>query len=177
MSVYATSADLRAVLREALGRFLTSDGPLRRVAEEAGVETLPVLELHVRDPAIVIHLDVAAGRVLDGPAPHPDAVLDVRADDLHDLLLDRLGPVEISRLVEEGDLHLSGSPAALRAALVLVGEAQPRYAEALRALGRDDLFDTPMPDCGGVWERSTPSPRLLLERRPWQPRKGASAGS
>jgi hypothetical protein len=134
-----------------------------------------VLELTLRDPDVVLHVDVAARAVADGSAEHAAARIAIHADDLHDLLLERLGPVEISRLVEEQRLHLVGGPRALAAALVLAGRIQPHYAESLRERGREALLETPPPATGVVWESEEPPPPVFGVRRPWQRPKGAAA--
>ena len=95
---------------------------------------------------------------------------------MHDLLLDRLGPVEISRLVEEQRLHLTGAPPALCAAVVLVAQLQPHYEASLRERGREHLLATPLPATGEVWESATKPPPVFGVRRPWQAPKGARAG-
>ena len=82
--------------------------------------------------------------------------------------LERLGPVEISRLLEEGRVHLEGPPPALAALLILAGRLQPHYPATLRERGRDDVLAAPGPEIGVIWEAEGPPPSLVGQRRPWQ---------
>ena len=110
------------------------------------------------------------------PATTPSCGSSLPAADMHDLLLERLGPVEISRLVEEGRLHLTGSPPALCAAVLLCAQLQPHYEASLRERGREHLLETPAPETGVVWESAAKPPPVFGVRRPWQPRR-ASRGA
>ncbi len=96
------------------------------------------------------------------------------AADMHDLLLDRLGPIEISRLVEEGRLHLKGSPPVLCAAVAGVARLQPHYEASLRERGRQQLLDTPLPPTREIWESDGQPPAMFGVRRPWQAPKRAT---
>jgi hypothetical protein len=113
--------------------------------------------------------------VTEGLADDPGATLELAAPDLHDVLLERLGPVEISRLVEEGRLRLVGTPEALAASVVLAAGVQPHYAASLRERGRDALLATPAPPTREIWESDEPPPPVFGVRRPWQRPKGAAA--
>jgi hypothetical protein len=175
MTVWESAEALRADLRATLDRFLTSSDGAAAAALAQDFDGPAVLELALREPDVVLHVDVAARAIADGPAGDPAARVEIRADDLHDLLLERLGPVEISRLVEEGRLHLVGRPRALAAALVLAGRIQPHYELSLRERQRDALLDTPLPPTGVVWESEEPPPPVFGVRRPWQRPRGAAA--
>lgn len=174
MSAFRDADDLRTVLHAFLDRFLASADGGAAAAHAAHLDEPPVLEVRTWEPELVLHVDVAARAVADGPAPAAAAVLEVRADDLHDLLLDRFGPVEISRLNEEERLRLVGSPPALLASLLLAGELQAHYPATLAELGRDDLLGTPQPEVRVIWESATPPPPVFGVRRPWQRAKGAT---
>lgn len=176
MSVYASSDELRDVLVEMIDGFLASDAGAAAAARAGLLDVPPVLEVHVHGPELVLHVDVGARTVADGAAGGAGAVLELQADDLHELLLDRLGPVEISRLVEEERLHLRGTPPALVGALVLAGELQAGYPAVLERRGRDDLLATPLPVVGEIWESDHPPAPVFGKRRPWQRPKGTAAG-
>ena len=91
------------------------------------------------------------------------------------MLLERLGPVEISRLVEEGRLRLVGTPEALAASVVLAARVQPHYEASLRERGREELLESPAPATREIWESDEAPPALFGVRRPWQRPKGAAA--
>jgi hypothetical protein len=154
-------------------RFLASPDGEVAAAAAAGLDAPAVLELRVHDPEVVLHVDVAARTVRPGPAAEPGAIAELAAQDLDDLLLDRLGPVELSRLLEEDRAHLEGPPQALAALLVLAGRLQPHYPATLRERGREDVLAAPGPEVGVIWESDALPPRMVGVRRPWQREKPA----
>jgi hypothetical protein len=174
---WADAAELQADVTALFTRFAaTPEGAVaasiaRTLGEGLGIE----LTLH--DPDVVLRLDIATGRVAAGPCEGAAVRVALPAADLHDLLLDRLGPVEISRLVEEQRLHLTGSPPVLCAAVALVARLQPHYEASLRERGRGHLLDTPRPAIGEIWESAEKPAAMFGIRRPWQPAKRARAGA
>jgi hypothetical protein len=172
---WTSSSELRGDLQGFLGRYLRSADGDEAAALATEFNGNPVLEITFHDPDLVVHVDIAARSLVDGPAADPAVRLSIRAADLHDLLLERLGPVEISRLVEEKHLHLVGPPRALAASVVLAARLQPHYAPSLVERGRADLLDTPMPATGEIWESELAPTPIYGVRRPWQRPKGAAA--
>lgn len=178
MTVFRDGREAETVVLAFLDRYLQSEDGAAAAAQAGLVDAAPVLELRLVEPDAVLHVDFGARRAALGPAPDtPGAVAEIQADDLHDLLLDRLGPVEISRLGEEGRVRLDGPPPALAALLVLAGQIQPHYPASLAEQGRDDLLATPMPEVGVIWGNDDPPPNLVGVRRQWQRPKGAATAT
>ena len=177
MSVFRDADDLREELLAFLRRFLSSPDGAAVAAQAAALEAPAVLELRVSDPDVTVHVDLAARVVVDGPAPAPGAVAAFVADDLHQVLLDQLGPIELSRLAEEDRLALVGPPPALAAVFMVAGRIQPHYAASLRERGRDDLLATPPPVTAEIWRSAVPPAPVFGVRRPWQRPKGTAAAS
>ena len=177
MTAFRDSADAAGVVLGFLQRFLASEDGAEAAAQAGLLEATPVLELRLVDPDVTLHVDFAARTAAVGSArEQPGAIAEIQADDLHDLLLDRLGPVEISRLAEEGRVRLEGPPRVLAALLVLAGRIQPHYPASLAEQGREDLLSTPRPEVGVIWGNDDPPPNLIGVRRPWQRPKGTAAG-
>jgi hypothetical protein len=177
MTAFRDSADAAGVVLAFLQRFLASEDGAEAAAHAGLLDASPVLELRLLDPDATVHVDFAARTAAVGAAPHePGAIAEIQADDLHDLLLDRLGPMEISRLGEEGRVRLEGPPPVLAALLVLAGRIQPHYPASLTDQGREDLLATPRPEVGVIWGNDDPPPNLIGVRRAWQRPKGAAAG-
>ena len=175
MSPYRSGADLEGELLAFLGRFLDSDDGAQAAAGLAIVEGPAILEITIVEPDAVVHADLKARTVHPGPADDPTARIRITATGFHDLLLDRLGPVEISRLFEEDDLELEGPPMALAGLLMVSDQLSAHYAASLAERGRDDLLDSPAPEIGGIWETDVTPPRVFGVRRPWQPEKSSRA--
>lgn len=174
MTPWTSAPDLRADITEFLAHYLQSADGVEAVALAAEFNGNPVLEVMLHEPDVVLHVDIAAGFVGDGPADNPAVRLSIRAADLHDLLLERIGPVEISRLVEEKHLHLVGPPRALAASVLLAARLQPHYRASLVERGRDALIDTPAPTAAEIWESDEIPAPVFGVRRPWQRPKGSS---
>jgi hypothetical protein len=172
---WASADELRDDVVATLERFAASPEGQEAAALARELDGPAVLQLVLHDPDVAVHLDVASGTVGDGLADEPAATLELAAADLHDVLLERLGPVEISRLVEERRLSLVGSPEALAASVVLAARVQPHYAASLRERGREALLDTPAPATRVIWQSDEPPPPVFGVRRPWQRPKGAAA--
>jgi hypothetical protein len=175
--VYRHSGELHEELSAFLNRFLESDDGAAVVAAAAGLDFPAVLELRVVDPDAAIWIDFRERRMVDRPADAPGATATIEADALHHLLLDHLGPVEISRLAEENRVELEGPPMVLGALLPLTAAIQPHYRASLEERGRGDLLGIPAPPTAEIWESQAPPPSVIGVRRPWQrPRGGVSVG-
>jgi|1186.fasta_scaffold54101_2 hypothetical protein len=175
--VFAHSAEVHEELSACLTRFFESDDGAAAVAAAAGLDVPAVLELRIVDPDTVLYVDFRRRRLVEAPVEQPGATAVIHADALHHLLLDHLGPVEISRLAEEGEVDLVGPPLVLGALLPLCAGVQPHYGASLEQRGRGDLLAVPPPPRGEVWESDSPPPGVIGVRRPWQrPRGRASAG-
>ena len=175
MSPYRTGDDLEAELVAFLTRFLDSDDGATVAMGLAMVDGPAVLELIVRDPDAVVHADLKQRTVATGWADEASATVRITATGLHNLLLDRLGPVEISRLLEEDDLALEGPPPALAGLLLVAEPLRLHYEASLTERGRDDLLASPLPEVGEIWETDVEPPRVFGIRRPWQPEKSSRA--
>lgn len=173
--VYLDSDQVRTAVVATLERFLASEDGIRIADPAAGLDTSAVLELQTVDPACTVWVDFAGRRLVDEPAEPPAAVATIEADALHHLLLDQLGPVEISQLAEENRAALQGPPLVLGALLPVVAGVQPHYPPALTEAGLTDLLNVPAPVTGGVWESDLPSPSVIGVRRPWQRPRSARA--
>lgn len=164
MTHFASSTELEEELTAFVARFFAA----RADGQASG---LPRVLLRTLDPAAVLTIDFGRGVVERGEVGDSDVVLDVDADALHDVLLDRVDPVQLSRLYETGRVRFSGAPADLSALIVLATPLGAAYAESLRDRGREELLATAPPPAAAVWgdapEDRVPPP-LLRRRRPWQ---------
>ncbi len=172
--VFRTSDEVGGVLQAFIERFLASEDGAAAAAAAAGLDMPSVVHLRVLDPDTQIWLDVSERRLVERPAAPPAAHVTIEADALHHLLLDHLGPVEISRLAEEGRVQLSGPTLVLGALLPLTAAIQPHYGAALEEQGRNDLLEIPGPPTGEVWQSAEPPPGVIGVRRPWQRPRGAA---
>jgi hypothetical protein len=175
MTPYATGADLEGELLAFLQRFLESDDGAGVALALGGVDGPAVLELSVHDPEAVVHADLKARTAAAGRSADATARVAITAEGLHNLLLDRLGPVEISQLLEENHLALEGPPTALAGLLLVAEPLRLHYEASLRDRGRDDLLAYPAPEIGVIWESDETPPRVFGVRRPWQPEKSSRA--
>jgi hypothetical protein len=174
--VYADGAALQAELEAFLTRFLASEAAVEAARPIVGLEELDVLELRITDPDARVWIDFPERRLLTDRPPAPaKTVATIEADALHHLLLDHLGPVEISRLAEEGRIDLEGPPLALAALLAAAGGIQPHYRASLEERGRDDLLAVPPPPVGDIWESTSPPPLMFGVTRPWQRDRAATS--
>ena len=168
MTYFRDSDEVRTVVGGILERFLASaDG--ERVAEHARELPAPtVLELYVTRPDAAFAVDFAA-RTVGAISPGGSSVrLEIEADVLHDICLERLDPVQISRPFEEDRAAMEGEPEALRALVLVAGLVPRHYRAGLTALGRSDLLDPPEPERGTIWSSAGPPKRVIGRRRPWQ---------
>jgi hypothetical protein len=177
MSAYADGAELERELEAFLTAFLASEEGTAACAAARSLGEQARLVLRTVDPAAVVSVDFFAAEVASGAFGDANVEIELPADGLHDLLLGRLDPVQISRLYETDQLVFSGSATDLAALVVLAGVLQPYYPESLRRRGRDDLLATPAPERHGVWTSGADAqPRAVINsRRTWQRSKRSAA--
>jgi hypothetical protein len=177
VSYYASTRELEEELVATLERFLASSEykTLSQAAAEQGADA-PTLLARTADPEASFTVDLRSATVVPGETETADVVLELDADALHDILLDRLDPVQISRLYETDRVTFRGSAEHLCALILLAGRLQPHYEASLRERGRTDLLETPAPPTRVTWGDPSEPPRPLLhDRRPWQRPKRAAA--
>jgi hypothetical protein len=180
MSHYAAGDELEAELVAFLETFLASPDGARGAEAARALGESARLVLHLRDPEAVVSVDFLAGTVATEPIEDADVEVDIAADALHDILLDRLDPVQISRLYETDEVRFSGSSRHLAGLIVLAGPLAPHYRASLERRGRQDLLDTPLPPTGIAWadDNDPLSPKPMIgKRRPWQRPKRARAAA
>ena len=175
MSPWSDADELQEDVTAFVARFVATPEGVAAAAIAAALGEGLGIELTLYDPDVVFQLDVASGIITRGAREGAAVRVALPAGDMHDLLLDRLGPVEISRLVEEGRLHLKGSPQVLCAAVAAVARLQPHYEASLRERGREHLLATPRPITREIWASAEKSPAMFGVRRPWQAPKKAIA--
>jgi hypothetical protein len=178
MSYFADRQDLEREVVAFATAFLSSDDGFRaREAARASGEP-PRVVVHIADPEAVVSVDFFDGSVRPEALPEPSVEIELEADALHDILLGRLDPVQISRLCETGRLSFSGAPTDLAALVVVAGPLQLHYAASLERRGRQDLLATRMPERAVVWTTGPDAPlrEIINERRSWQ-RRGRAASS
>lgn len=177
MSYFCDAQEATAVYSTFLERFLSSpDG--ERVSElVATLPGPPVLELRLTEPEVVLSCDFSERRVVAGPAENPSVQLEIEASTLHDVFLERLDPVQLSRPFEEDRAALVGTPEALVGLIGMAGILASHYPESLEEQGRSDLLETPRPPNADIWGSDGPPRRVIGARRPWQRVKGAGAAA
>lgn len=178
MTYFADAADLEAEITAWLGRCFGDEALAAAVAgaEPGG----PTLLLRTVEPAVALTVDLANARVERATAEGAaDVELELEADALHDILLNRLDAVQLSRLYETDRVAFAGAPEHLAGLIMLARHVQPRYEESLRERGRTDLLETPMPETKVAWgdpEEARSPRRMIANRRPWQrPKRAAPA--
>jgi hypothetical protein len=177
VSHYADRDELEGELVAFLEAFFASADGERAVSAARAVGDSARVTLHLLDPNAVVAIDFFSGAVSTEPIEDADVELEIAADALHDILLDRLDPVQISRLYETGEVRFAGSYQHLGALILLAGPLAPHYPASLERRGRQDLLDTPLPPTKIAWgdpREALGAPRKLIgERRPWQRPKRA----
>jgi hypothetical protein len=171
VSYYATTEELEQELEAFLSAFLASDDGTRAADAARQVGDSAILTLRLLDPDAVVSVDFLARTLVLGPVEGADVEVEMEADALHDLLLDRLGPVEISRLYETDRVRFTGGTTQLAGLVLAAGPLQPYYERSLEARGRTDLLETPAPETPIVWgdpSEATSPPQLIGRRRRWQ---------
>jgi hypothetical protein len=179
VSHFASGEDLQRELVAFLTAFIGSDDGARAIEAARALGDSATLVLHTVDPEAVLSVDFYAGSVTLDAVADPDVEIQLEADALHDILLNRLDPVQLSRLYETDRLAFSGASRHLAALIMLAGPLQPHYPASLERRGRRDLLDTPMPPTKVAWgspEEALSPKRVIGRRRPWQrPKRTAEA--
>jgi hypothetical protein len=170
VSVFTDGAEVTEVLTAFLGAFLSSEDGARACESARALGDSARLSLRTIDPDAHVSVDFFAGTAAAGPIDDANVEITLHASDLHDLLLARLDPVQISRLYETDRLTFAGAATDLAALVVLAGALQPHYPATLRRLEREDLLDTPMPERHTVWTTGPDAPpkAVINSRRSWQ---------
>lgn len=178
MSYFRDSKELEGLLIRFLTSFLESAKGDQASKATQALSAPAVLELHLTDPDVTLSLDLHERTLLSGPAEDATVRLSLEASTLHDVLLDRLDPVQISRPFEEERGSISGRPEALAGLIPLVEPLADHYRTSLADQGREDLLATPEPPQAIVWQSEAPVKPLIGQRRPWQrPKPASRAGS
>jgi hypothetical protein len=179
VSHFASADDLQHELVAFLTAFLGSDDGVRAVEAARSLGQSATLVVHTTDPEAVVSVDFFAGSVSLDAREDADVEIQLEADALHDVLMNRLDPVQLSRLYETDRLAFSGASQHLGALIMLAGPMQPHYPVSLARRGRDDLLNTPMPPTKEAWgspEDALAPKRVIGRRRPWQrPKRTAEA--
>jgi hypothetical protein len=177
VSAYRDGAELTDALTAFLGDFLASKDGARACEAARALGDSARLTLRTLDPDAEVSVDFFAGTAATGPIDGANVEIELEADDLHDLLLGRLDPVQISRLYETERLTFAGAATDLAALVVLAGALQPHYPASLRRRGRDDLLATPLPERHAVWTMGPDAaPRAVINsRRSWQRSRRSAA--
>jgi hypothetical protein len=176
MSYYADAQDVERQLTATVSTFVGSPEGHDAIDRllEAGTKTA-ALTLRLSDLDLTLSFDFTTGAVsVAPPADGPAVEIEMPSDVLHDLLLDRLDPVQIARLYETDMVRFRGDVAHLGAMVMLGGPLSRHYIATLQAGGRDDLLGTPSPPTQIVWgdpQEAISPPRMIGERRPWQRRR------
>jgi hypothetical protein len=177
VSHYRTGDELEGELVACLTAFLASEEGARAVASARALGERARLSLRTTEPQAAVSVDFFAGTVATEPAADADVEIELEADALHDILMDRLDPVQLSRLYETERLVFRGPASGLAALIMLAGPLQPHYPASLERRGRTDLLETPAPPTKAVWgmPEEALSPRQVIgRRRAWQrPRRSA----
>jgi hypothetical protein len=166
---FASREELEAELVAFLEAFLAS--PDGEAASAAAGEQESTVLLRAVNPEAVVSVDLRARTVSLHPAEDPVVEVELEADALHDILLERLDAVQISRLYETDRVRFRGRPEHLAALVALAGPLQPYYPATLADRGRDDLLATPVPPTKVAWgsPEDALNPRKVIgKRRPWQ---------
>lgn len=179
MSYYADGRELERQLIRTVTSFLDSADGQEAVARLRGSEQeSAVLTVALSEPEVTLCIDFLRGRATsDRPDVAPDVEIEMPADTLHDLLLERLDPVQISRMYETDVVRFRGNPWHLGAMVMLASPLSRHYRATLQIDLREDLLATPVPATQVVWgdpsEAVSPRP-MLSQRRPWQRQKRAA---
>ena len=178
MSHFVDAEDLERELVAFLTAFLASEEGERAREVARGMGKPARLVLRTVDPEAVLSIDFWEDGIVLEALADANIEIELEADALHDILLDRLDPVQISRLVETDRLAFSGAATDLAALVALAGPLQPHYPASLERRNRRDLLDTPSPERGVVWTTGPDAPlkEIINERRSWQrPTRAASS--
>lgn len=179
MSYFADAATLEHELVAFFNAFLGSEDGARANEAARALGDQARLVLRTTDPAAVVSVDFFESSVSLDVAENANIEIALEADILHDILLGRLDPVQVSRMYETDRITFSGAATDLAALIVLAGPLQPHYPASLERRGRTDLLDTPLPERHAVWTTGpNVAPREIINsRRPWQRPKRAAAST
>ena len=178
MSPFADGRDLEDELLAFLAAFLGSDDGRRACESARALGERARLVLRTVEPEAVVSVDFFGAAAQQGAIEDANVEIEIEAAALHDLLMGRLDPVQLSRLYETDRLTFAGGATDLAALVALAGALQPHYPASLRRRNRTDLLETPMPERHAVWssEPGDPARQVIGVRRPWQrPRRSAAA--
>jgi hypothetical protein len=179
VSHFSSGEDLQRELVAFLTEFLGSDDGARAIQAARALGDSATLVVHTVDPDAVVSVDFFSASVSLDAREDADVAIELEADALHDILMNRLDPVQLSRLYETDRLAFSGASEHLGALVMLAGAIQPHYPDSLARRGREDLLNTPMPPTKVAWgspEEALSPKRVIGRRRPWQrPKKTAEA--
>ena len=176
MGYFATAEELSDELYASLTDFFASEiGAQARKLTLEGADSA-TLVLHTVDPEATFSVDFHAGTVVRQAVADGDVEIELEADALHDILLERLDPVNISRLYETDRIAFRGESRNLAALIALAGKLQPFYPASLARRGRQELLKTPLPETKQAWLAEGPYREVIGHRRPWQRAKRSSAG-
>jgi len=178
VTYFADTQEVEAVFGELFDRFLASADGAATSETASALPVCAVLDLRLSEPDATLTVDFAARTVSTGPADEASVQLEIEASTLHDVLLERLDPVQLSRAFEEGRAAIEGAPEALVGCVRVGGLLARQYPATLRELGRSDLLETPEPPRAAVWGSEGPNRLVIGKRRPWQrqsPRPRAAA--
>lgn len=175
MSYFADTCEVEVVFRALFEQFLGSEDGEGVAALATALPVCAVLELHLTDPDVPFAIDFAARTVSRDPAQEASVRLEIEASTLHDVLLGRLDPVQLSRAFEEERAAIEGAPEALVGCIRVAGLLASHYPAVLQGLGRSELLETPRPPNGAVWSSEGPPKLVIGKRRRWQRPKRETA--
>ena len=168
MPYFGDGGEVREALAGCLGAFFSSPAGAAARDQVYELADSATLVVHTVDPHATVAVDFLKSQILSDPPAAPDVELELEADALHDILLERLDPVQISRLYETDRLAFRGDASKLAGLIVLAGPVQRCYEESLERSGRLDLLDTPRPEPALTWTAEGPYREVIGKRRPWQ---------
>jgi hypothetical protein len=179
MSHFADTATLEHELVAFFTAFLGSEDGARAREAARALGDQARLVLRTTDPDAVVSVDFFENSVSLDVAENANIEIVLEADVLHDILLGRMDPVQISRMYETDRLTFRGTATDLAALIVLAGPLQPHYPASLERRGRTDLLDTPLPERHTVWTTGpdVPPRAIINSRRAWQRPKRAAAST
>jgi hypothetical protein len=168
MTYFHDSREIGHLLTAVFERFFASEDGVRVRELASSLPVSPVLSLYVTRPDATLSIDLGEGRVSAGSAAEASVRLEIEADVLHDVLLERLDPVQLSRPFEEDRAVIEGAPEALLALIRVAGMLPPFYRQTLAELGLAELLEMPAPETATIWTSEGPPRRVIGRRRPWQ---------
>ncbi len=171
MAFFGGGEEVRDELVAFLTDFVRSDEGGRAADAAREYTDSVVLVLHTVDPSAAVSVDFMAGDVTPTAVADADIELQLEGDQLHNILMHRLGPVEISALIEDERIAYTGDSSKLAGLFMLAGKLQPFYPRSLERRGRRDLMDTPTPPTRRIWQVEGGYKPMYGMPRPWQRQK------